>query len=450
MHATNNFHICAEDRSAILTPDASLGKFAFEMLLNGAALHPFFVKEEGLLNLADWIKREEITCYFSFPTAFRHFLGVLSAQNNFPSLRLIRLEGEPIYRSDVVQYQGLFADNCLLANSFSSTETGPVCLYFVDKQSDVTGTRLPAGYTVEDVDISLLDESGKDVGIDQPGELVVSSRFLSYGYWQRSELTHAKFQAEQDGGEAKRYFTGDIAIRTENGCLELVGRKDFQVKIRSFRVDVGDVEAALAVHPEINEVVVISRQEQSGDDILVAYFVPRQLPAPTTTALRKFLAATLDDYMIPSRFIVLEKLPLLSTGKVDRRALPMLRSARPDLDTLFAAPRTPAEQLLSQIWAEALYLDQVGLRDNFFDLGGHSLSASRVISRAIKSFQIDLPQSAVFDSPTVAQMATVITESQVNQESVPELAQILREVEVMTDADARRLMNDIDATTVKK
>jgi len=450
MNATNNFHICAEDRSTILTPDSSLGKYGLEMLLNGAALYPLYVKEEGLPGLADWMKREEITFYYSFPTAFRHFLGILPAQNNFPRLRLIRLEGEPVYRSDVEQYQRLFADECLLANSFSSTETGPVCLYFVDKQTEVTGTRLSAGYTLDGVEISLLDESGKEVGCNQPGEVVVRSPFLSSGYWQRSELTDTKFQVEQVGGDARRYFTGDLAMRSDNGCLELVGRKDFQVKIRSFRVDVGDVEAALAAHPEVNEVVVISRQEKSGDDTLVAYFVPQHLPAPTTTALRKFLAATLVDYMIPSRFIVLENIPLLSTGKVDRRALPTLRSGRPDLDTMFAAPRTAAEQSLAQIWAEVLYLDQVGIHDNFFDLGGHSLSASRVISRAIKTFQIDLPLSAVFDSPTVAEMVTIITESQAYQASEAERAKMLREVEAMTDADAQRVMDDIDSTIAKK
>ena len=445
MNATNNFHICAEDRSTILTPDSSLGKYAFEMLLNGAALYPLYVKEEGLLGLADWMRREETTFYYSFPTAFRHFLGILPAQNNFPSLRLIRLEGEPVYRSDVEQYQRLFAEECLLANSFSSTETGPVCLYFVDKQTEVTGTRLPAGYTVDGVEISLLDESGKEVGCNQPGEVVVRSPFLSSGYWQRNELNHTKFLAERDGEEPTRYFTGDLARRSDNGCLELVGRKDFQVKIRSFRVDVGEVEAALAVHPEVKEVVVVSRQEKSGDDILVAYFVPQHLPAPTTTALRKFLAATLVDYMIPSSFIVLEQIPLLSTGKVNRRALPMLRNMRPDLDTLFVAPRTPAEQSLSQLWAEVLCLDQVGIHDNFFDLGGHSLSASRVISWAIKTFQIDLPLTAVFDAPTVAEMALIITANQSTRTSDAELAQILREVEGMTEEVALQDLDEINS-----
>jgi len=450
MNATNNLHIGAEERSTLPTPDSSMGKNAFEMLLNGAGLYPLYVKQEGLLNLADWMRRERITFYYSFPTAFRHFLGTLEAQNNFPSLRLIWLEGEPLYRNDVVQYQRLFAEDCVLVNSFASTETGPLCLYFVDKQTAVTGSRLPAGYPVDGVEISLLDESGKDVGCNQPGEVVVKSSFLSSGYWQRSELTDAKFQAEQDGEDERRYVTGDIATRTDNGCLEIVGRKDFQVKIRSFRVDVGDVEAALVVHPEVKEVVVVSRQDESGDDTLVAYFVPQHMPAPTTTALRKFLATTLVDYMIPSRFIVLENLPLLSTGKVDRRALPMLRSGRPDLETLFAAPTTPAEQSLSQIWAEVLHVDQVGIHDNFFDLGGHSLSASRVISRVIETFHIDLLLSAVFDSPTVAEMALIITANQSTRASEAELEPILSELERMTEEDAVRYMDETNSAITNK
>ena len=441
MNATNNFHICADDRSMLLSRDASMGKYAFEVLLNGAALCPFYAQEEGLVELADWLIQEQITFYYSFPTAFRHFVNALSYGNNFSKLRLIRLEGEPVYRSDVELYRKHFSSECLLVNSFSSTETGPICLYFLDKDTEVTGTCVPAGYPVDGVRVLLVDELGEEVGCNQPGEIAVQSPFLSSGYWQRHELTHAKFQSPVDGGNDRVYLTGDLGRCWEDGCLELIGRKDFQVKIRSFRVDIAEVEAVLKLHPEVKEITIIASNDQSDNTRLIAYLVPRSYPSPTINGLRDFLKERLPDYMIPSAFVTLEKLPLMSTGKVDRRALPDPGTSRPNLDTHYVAPRTRDEEELAQIWAEVLPVDHVGIHDNFFDLGGHSLAAMRVVSQVIKNFQLELPLQSLFQSPTIAEMAAVIMEHRGKQLGDDELERILDELELMSDEEAKRLLN---------
>lgn len=440
MNFTNYFHICADDRLAFLSRD-SLGKHVFEALLNGAALCPADPKEEGLLNLADWLTQEEITIYKSFPTAFRHFVSTLSGRENFPKLRLIRLEGEPLYKRDVELYKKHFSSECLFVNSFSSTETGPICLYFVDKNTNIAGSRVPVGYPVEGMEVLLLDELGKNVGFNQPGEIAVKSRFLSSGYWQRPELSREKFQLVPDGGEERVYLTGDLGQMTEDGCLELLGRKDFQVKIRSFRVDVGEVEAMLADHPGVKEAAVIAKEDRSGNARLVAYLVPSSHPAPTVSSLRNFLKEKLPDYMIPSAFMNLDEIPLTATGKVNRRELPDTGNTRPELDTFYVPPRTPVEEKVAEIWAEVLSLDRVGIHDNFFDLGGHSLAATRVVSRVINFLQVGLPVQSLLDAPTVADMAATILQAKVKEIGQEDLASILAELEALSDEEAQHSLN---------
>jgi len=440
MNATNYFHICAADRSLLLSRSSCLGKYAFEVLLNGATLCPFYIADEGLAYFADWLIQEQMTIYNSFPTAFRHFLSALPGTWNFSKLRLIRLADEPVYRSDVELYRKHFSSDCLLVNSFCSTETGPMCLYFLDKAMEVAGTSVPAGFPVDGMEVLVLDEHGNQVGSNQPGEIAVKSRYLSSGYWGRPELTQEKFFSGPQTEEERLYLTGDLGQFSDDGCLELLGRKDFQVKIRSFRVDVGEVEAELAVHPGVKEVAVIGKKDQSDNTRLVAYLVPHSRPAPTVSSLRAFLKDRLPDYMIPTAFVTLDKLPLLSAGKVDRRALPDPGHARPELDTPSVTPGTAIERELWRIWTEVLSLGQIGVHDNFFDLGGDSLTATRVVSRVIKIFQVDFPVKSLFDSPTVAEMAIVVAQNQAKKVGQEELPRLLSELESITEDGTERLL----------
>ena len=424
----------------LLSRSSCLGKYAFEVLLNGATLCPFYIADEGLAYLADWLIQEQMTIYNSFPTAFRHFLSALPGTWNFSKLRLIRLADEPVYRSDVELYRKHFSSDCLFVNSFCSTETGPMCVYFLDKAMEVTGTSVPAGFPVDGMEVLVLDEHGKQVGSNQPGEIAVRSRYLSSGYWGRPELTQEKFFSGPQTEEGRLYLTGDLGQFSDDGCLELLGRKDFQVKIRSFRVDVGEVEAELAVHPGVKEVAVIGKKDHSENTRLVAYLVPHSRPAPTVSSLRAFLKDRLPDHMIPTAFVTLDKLPLLSAGKVDRCALPDPGHARPELGTPHVTPRTAIERELWRIWTEVLGLGQVGVHDNFFDLGGDSLTATRVVSQVIKAFQLDLPVKSLFDSPTVAEMAIVVAQNQAKKVGQEELARLLSELESITEDEAQRLL----------
>jgi len=194
---------------------------------------------------------------------------------------------------------------------------------------------------------------------------------------------------------------------------------------------------------------VTSRQDPSGDAQLVAYFVPSSRPAPTVSSLRNFLSAKLPDYMIPSAFVKLDTIPLTATGsrKVDRRALPEPGNKRPDVDTLYVTPRTLAEEQVAKIWAEVLSLDLVGVHDNFLELGGHSLAATRMVSRVIKTFQVVIPLRSLLEAPTVAEMAAIIAERQAKKLSEEDLDRVLTELGSLSDEQAQQLVSDQTKTT---
>ena len=443
----NHFHICPVDRITILE-FASTGKHLFKALLTGACFCPYEARKKGLIHLLDWMRQEKITLYYSFPTALRYFLNSISDSEVLPDLRLVELEGEPVYRSDVAMLKKHVSPNCILVNTFSSAETGTVSLYFVDMRTSVNTEKVPVGYPVEGVEVLILDDAGQPLEFNEVGEVGVRSSFLSGGYWQKPDVTSQRFIAQSNEEKGVTYLSGDLGCLSHDGCLHLFGRKDFQVKIRSFRVDVSEVEAALKQHNAIQSVAVTGRNDHTGNRKLVAYVVPRSQQKPTVAAIRLFLWNKLPEYMIPSEFVFLDELPLMSTGKINRHALPEPSSVCPE--RAMDRPRTPVENSLAEIWAEVLSVREVGIYNNFFELGGHSLAASQVISRVIRAFNLELPIKALFDAPTVAEMAVIITQNQAKRASATELAQMLHEVEAITEEEAQRSAEEIKSTVVNK
>ena len=444
MNYNNGLHLCAEDRLAVLSSFSvnAANHDIFTALLNGASLYPLNIKECGVGRLVDWLIRHEITIYHSVPSVFRHFLDSLIDEVKFPSVRVIRFGGESTSKRDVELYKRHFSRDCILVNRLGSTETGTLRWYFMDQSSPIEGNIVPVGYPVEDNEILLLDESGKEVSIDAIGEIAVKSRYVTPGYWRKPDLTKASFLPGSERADERIYRTGDVGRLLPNGCLIHLGRKDFQVKIRGHRIEIAEIEMALLDHPAIKQAIVVPREDYADDRRLAAYLVAATRPAPAISELRSFLKETLPDYMIPSTWMFMEAFPLAPNGKVDRQALPPPSSTRPELDTVFVAPRTPIESRLAQIWSEVLSIDQVGVNDNFLDLGGHSLAATRVVSQVIKHFQVDLPLQSLFQSPTVAEMTRLITEHRVKKLSEDELQSILKDLESMSDEQARKFLSE--------
>jgi amino acid adenylation domain-containing protein len=437
---TNGLHISPEDRISLThscSTSASIRRI-FPALLNGAALFPLDVRQSGVQSLIDLLAADSITIFST--GRIRDFVHNLDQKQRFPNLRLVSLGGEIVHRRDIDLYRKIFPSSCLIGIWMSTTETGNITQFFIDGETRISGDIAPIGYPAEDMDVILLDGAHNRVKDGELGEIAIKSRYLSLGYWRRPDLTNDKFLSDPNGGEERIYFTGDLGRRDPDGCLFHLGRKDDQVKIRGYRVELAEIEAVLLNLGYFRNACVTLRNRGLPEQSLVAYLVPERQPAPTTSLLRKTLTALLPSHMIPSVFVILESLPLTPARKIDRAALPDPGMERPELDIPFAASRTPVEQQLASIWADVLALDQVGIHDNFFDLGGHSLAAMRVVSRVIKQFQLQIPLQSLFRSPTTAEMAAVITEHQGKQLGEEELERMLLELESMSEEEAQQLV----------
>ena len=353
------------------------------------------------------------------PTVFRRFAGSLSGDERFPELRLVCLVGEPVLKTDFGLYQQHLHSDCIFVNSLGGTETSFFRMYFADKQTRITRRTVPVGYSVQDKQVLILDEQGEDIGYNRIGEIAVRSRYIFSGYWQRPDLTEAALLQGAEGDGQRIYRTGDLGRMLADGCLEHMGRKDFQVKIRGHRVEMAEIESALLELGEVKESVVMAREDRPGEQRLVAYVVPRIEPTPTANSLRRALAAKLPEYMIPAVYVMLPVLPQTPNGKIDRSRLPAPETTRPALDQPFVAPRTPVEQKVALIWADVLGLDKVGIHDDFADVGGDSLKATQIISRVIAAFRVNLPLRSFFEAPSIAKMAGVIADHQEQLPSAP-------------------------------
>jgi amino acid adenylation domain-containing protein len=399
-----------EDRFSLVMPTTFGASMAdiFGALLNGAALLPFDLKTRSMREFTQWLKQERITVYHSVPTVFRHLLGILKNDEKFSDLRLIELGGEPVSKHDVDLFKRHFTDQCVLANNLGTTETYLATRYLVDREAQVTGSTIPVGFPMNGKKVLILDEHGRDLGAGEIGQIAIKSRFLSPGYWQEPDLTAVTFLPDPDKGQERIYLMGDLGRLGQDGCLEYLGRKDDLVKIRGQRVEVAEVETALLELDVTREAVVMAREGPRGDPCLVAYIVPARDPAPDASIFRNSLANQFPDFMIPSTFVFVDHFPLLPFGKVNRRALPAPDWARSDADGSYAAPRDELENQLTRIWEDVLGIQPVGITDNFFSLGGHSLLVGRLLAEIEKKTKKKLPMASLFQAPTIEKLAAVL------------------------------------------
>lgn len=284
---------------------------------------------------------------------------------------------------------------------------------------DREGEVVAVGRPIANTELYVLDAAFEPMPVGLWGELYIGGHGLARGYLNRPDLTAERFvprplglgETGSSAGNARLYRTGDLARYRPDGIVEFGGRLDHQIKLRGFRIEPGDIEAALIRHPEVQRAAVVVHGTDAADKRLVAYLVPTPSgegvpPPPTVDELRTFLRASLPPYMVPAVFVTLDAFPLTPNGKLDRKALPTPATDRPDLGDEFVAPTTPAQTVLAGIWCELLSIERVGVHDDFFDLGGNSLLATQMVSRARDALGVDLALRAIFDTPTVAGLAT--------------------------------------------
>jgi amino acid adenylation domain-containing protein len=351
------------------------------------------------------VQREGVTVLNQTPSAFRQFIQVDDERGGELSLRYVVFGGEalePASLREWVERRG--ADTPRLVNMYGITETTVHVTYRPLSRDDVFGgSGSPIGRAIPDLRLYVLDPARRPVPVGVPGELYVGGAGVARGYLNRPELTAQRF-IDNPFAPGRLYRTGDRVRWLADGTLDYLGRLDEQVKIRGFRIELGEIEARLTEHADVREVVVVAREDVPGDKRLVAYVTGEA----EADALRAHLRQSLPEYMVPSAFVVLDRLPLTANGKVDRKALPV-----PELvsaEEPYVAPRTRVEEVLAGIWAQVLGRERVSVEDSFFNLGGHSLLAAQVMSRIGEVFDVELPPWALFEHRTVEGLARALGE----------------------------------------
>jgi len=327
---------------------------------------------------------ERVTVLNQTPSAFRQLVGVDETRpgHKLDKLRLVIFGGEALNLQSLAPWFEKYGDvQPQLVNMYGITETTVHVTYrplTISDLSEAPGSVI--GRSIPDLQLYVLDAGLQPVPVGVPGEMFVGGAGVARGYLKRDALTAERFvQNPFSSRESEKlYRSGDLARRLPDGDLEYMGRADQQVKIRGFRVELGEVQSALTRQPSVREAFVIAKESGDGEKVLVAYVVPASGEIPGVDKLRRDLQSTLPSYMVPSKFVFLDQLPLTSNGKVDRAALPAASVRRSEMEQAFNAPQTDLERDIARIYQEVLNLDRVGIDDDFFDLGGNSLGLAEV------------------------------------------------------------------------
>jgi acyl-coenzyme A synthetase/AMP-(fatty) acid ligase len=397
-----------------LNPDDRILQFAslnfdasiFEIVMGlsvGASLH--VIESQRLLGsaLLEYLRSRQITVATLPPTA----LASLPVEE-IPLLHTIIVAGEVCPASLVA----LWIEERSIFNAYGPTES---TIWTTVAKCKTDGSAPPIGRPIVNAEVYILDEEMEPAPVGVNGELYLGGVGLARGYLRAPDLTAEKFVPHPFSRRpgARLYRTGDQARYAADGKIEFVGRKDQQVKLRGFRIELNEIEAVINGHESVREsVVVVSSQGHQGDQRLVAYVVRREGAEYTELGLRQYLQRKLPEYMVPAVMVALAELPLGTTGKVNRQALPAVEAARPELETKYVAPRTTVEADLARIWSEVLTVQHIGVNDNFFELGGHSLLAARVRSQIMVEFEVELPLVSIFERPTLSALADLVTQLQ--------------------------------------
>src|SRR6202011_3452897 len=410
-----------DDRVLQKTPasfDVSVWEF-FWPLIEGATL--VLAKPEGHRDpayLTELIAVEKITTLHFVPSMLQSFVQHPSIERLCGSLERVFCSGEALPEELCRQF--LAAVDAPLHNLYGPTEAAVDVTYWACADSDIPAASIPIGRPIWNTQVYVLDGGLRPVPVGVAGELCIAGAGLARGYLNRAGLTAERFIANPYGRSGSRmYRTGDLAKWRSDGVLDFLGRADDQGKIRGFRIELGETETALARQRGVAQARVIAREDQRGDKQLIGYVVPAPEAVLDPAVLRRELAGQLPGYMVPAALVALERLPLTPNGKLDRRALPAPAFGSSE----GRAPRTPQEEILANLFAEVLGLESVSIDDGFFDLGAHSLLATRLVSRIRTQLGVELPIRTLFEAPAVAQLAMRLSNA---ESSRPPLRQLPR------------------------
>lgn len=393
-------------RFLLLSPfsfDSSVAGIFWTLAQGGTLVIPAQGEQRDVTRIAELVVQNEVTHLLCVPSLYALLLAH-SRLEDLRSLRTVIVAGEVCPRQLVERHNDLLPQTSLF-NEYGPTEATVWSSVYRCGVETPAG-RVPIGRPISNTQMYVLDGRQQPVSIGVPGELYVGGAGVARGYLNRPELTAERFVPHfLDGGPNRRlYRTGDLARYLADGNLDLLGRIDEQVNLRGYRIEPGEIEAVLMLHPSVKEAVVIPREDSPGVKRLVVYVVPAQLQTQSTNELRSFLQQELPEYMVPASIVLLEQLPRTTTGKIDRRGLAGSGGDERQREQTFIAPRNAIEQTLADIWSAVLKLERVGVSDNFFESGGDSVLAIQIIARA-RQAGLHLTPAQLFQHPTVAGLA---------------------------------------------
>ncbi|MHC5897537.1 non-ribosomal peptide synthetase, partial [Nostoc sp.] len=363
------------------------------------------------------IVQQQITVITLVPSLLRVFLEEKGVEE-CNCLKHVTCGGEALPQELIDRFYDLLNVGNILHNLYGPTEATIDATYWTCQRGNHSSIA-PIGRPIANTQIYILDADLQPLPIGEPGELYIGGIGLAQGYHNRGELTAEKFIANpwsQEPGD-RLYKTGDLARYLKDGNIEILGRIDRQVKIRGFRVELGEIETILSQNPAVKENVVIAHEDVPGNKRLIAYVVGDREQVISISELRRFLEGKLPEYMVPSAFVLLETIPLTPNGKVDRRALPITESIRPEIAVDYVMPRNETEQAIATVWQKALNLEKTGIYDNFFELGGHSLLMVQVHRELQEIFGEELSIVELFKFPTIDSLAQHLTQKPTEQTS---------------------------------
>jgi amino acid adenylation domain-containing protein len=429
------FDVGANDRVAQVT------KLSFDVVLreiflpltSGATLCLPERSVDDPIELWQWLEENKVTIVHGVPSRLRMWLGSVPANISLPSFRWLFMAGEPLSKTLVEAWRSSFAGEVI--NLYGPTETTLAkSWYRVPRGEEVGDGIQPIGNALPETQLVLLSDKGRLCGIAEPGEILIRTPFRSLGYLD-ADQTRERFVPNpfREDVNDLLYRSGDVGRYRPDGLLDIHGRLDDQVKIGGVRIQPIEIATLLSTYERVRDCYVGAVSNSRGELQLVAWVVPSPGNSPTASELRGHLAAHLPDAMIPSRFVLLDALPLNHSGKLDRQSLPAPDDSRSEFATCYIAPRTPIEQQLIDIWKDILGIQEIGIYDNFFELGGHSLLATRINARIRREIDIVLPLRDIFLHPTVESSALNILKQQMLSTETSDMENLLNELETMEE-----------------
>ena len=375
-------------------------------LLNAATLCIFDLKKDNFTDFGKWLRQEKINVSLMIPSILRQFTASLGSGRRFPKLSRLLVGGETLYRSDVDKIREHLASGAVVYNILASSEAYLARAYKIEKDTVIKGNNVPIGYAVPGMELSIMTEDKNRADPYNAGEILITSKYLTQGYWNQQEITNRDFIQNEDG--SRTFHSKDMGYKLSDGCIVHVGRNDAVIKLRGYRIDLGEIENTMMDLKQVKEIAVAVKENNFGTKQIIAYYVEKDNSELDPHYLKLSVLRNLPDYMVPSHFIRLDHLPKNDIGKVDYRAFP-----EPDWESFkskkdIALPENGLEEELKEIFERILEVSPIGVLDNIMDVGADSLRLFVAFDEVEKRFGKKLNIDMIIEAPQIRDIAKQI------------------------------------------